>query len=95
MKETASDQAKVEEDSNNAGQTCSKLQLQLLSVARVHEAMAEGLTGANNGIAGEMSVLHHHHQAVYWLVSAYVGSYRCLYSQDGMFCLLCCRAATA
>ncbi|KAF8057098.1 rpsL [Scenedesmus sp. PABB004] len=32
-------------DNNAAGRTCSSLQLQLLSVARVHEAMAEGLAG--------------------------------------------------
>jgi hypothetical protein len=39
--------------SSDGGSTCSSLQLQLLTVARVHEAMAEGLAGGAAQELGE------------------------------------------
>jgi hypothetical protein len=46
--------------SSGAGSTCSSLQLQLLTVARVHEAMAEGLAGGATQELGEAAAAQMH-----------------------------------
>lgn len=42
---TPAEPGPVSSSSSSSGRVCDKLQLQLLTVARVHEAMAEGLAG--------------------------------------------------
>lgn len=47
VKQSDPGQDEASSSSSSEGTACSSLQLQLLSVARVHEAMAEGLAGGD------------------------------------------------
>jgi hypothetical protein len=63
----------------DGGSTCSSLQLQLLTVARVHEAMAEGLAGGAQEL-GEAAAGTHAQQ--YCITCLWSGSMTCFLSAN-------------